>query len=331
MSVMNSKMEELFVFLDKGATLLEEHESFTYLEGLAEMGENLFQGEVVQVVTPELKDRLYNLMRQVPLEELTKEDIRKAFQLTVLKGMKGATQPNHSMTPDAVCLFLSYLVNKVMAKSSQGYSVLDLAVGSGNLITALLNQSANPAKGFGFEVDETLLKLAFVSSNLQEIELELFHKDSLQPIEFPEVDLVVTDLPIGYYPHDHIAEDFQLKADEGHSYSHHLMIEKGIDRVKEGGFLFYIVPNFLFESEQAPKLHSYLKEQTTIHGLLQLPKTMFTAENHGKSILMLQKKGENVIQPKQALLAELPSFGNKAALTDMMDQINKWFKTELGL
>ncbi|ERN52546.1 class I SAM-dependent methyltransferase [Alkalihalophilus marmarensis] len=331
MSVMNSKMEELFIFLDKGASLLEEHESFTYLEGLSEMGENLFQGEVVQPVTPEVKDRLYDLMRPLDVSEFSKEDIRKAFQLTVLKGMKGATQPNHSMTPDAVCLFLSYLVNKVMAEAKGGYSVLDLAAGSGNLLTALLNQSENPAKGFGFEVDETLLKLAFVSSNLQEIELELFHKDSIEPLTFPEVDLVVTDLPIGYYPHDEIAKEYKVKADEGHSFSHHLMIEKGINSVKEGGFLFYIVPNFLFESEQAPKLHAYLKEHAMIHGLLQLPKTMFTSDNHGKSILMLQKKGEGVTQAKQALLAELPSFSNKTALTDMMTRINKWFELELNL
>ncbi len=324
-------MEELFRCLDKGATLLEEKESFTYLEGLAEMGENLFQGDVVQVVTQEVKDQLRDLIQEVSLEELSKEDIRKAYQLTVLKGMKGATQPNHSMTPDAVCLFLSYLVNKVTASKKEGYSMLDLAAGSGNLATALLNQSANPAKGFGFEVDETLLKLAFVSSNLQEIEMELFHKDSIEPIEFPEVDLIVTDLPIGYYPHDTIAKEYDLKADEGHSYIHHLMIERGINRVKEGGFLFFVIPNFLFESEQAPKLHAYLKEHTSIHGLLQLPKTMFTSEKHGKSILMLQKQGKDVKQPKQALLAELPSFGKKDALSDMMNQINKWFEKELGL
>lgn len=328
---MNSKMEELFVCLDKGATILEENESFTYLEALAEMGENLFQQDVIQTTTPEVKDQLRALMLNISLEEVTKEDIRKAFQLTVLKGMRGVTQPNHSMTPDAVCLFLSYLVNKVTAKDNGGFSLLDLAVGSGNLATALLNQSAHPAKGFGFEVDETLLKLAFVSSNLQEIEMELFHKDSLEPIEFPEVDLVVTDLPVGYYPHDHISNDYKLKADVGHSFSHHLMIERGVNLVKAGGFLFFVIPNFLFESDQAPKLHEYLKEHTSIHGLLQLPKTMFTTESHGKSILMLQKKGEGVVQPKQALLAELPSFSKKEALSDMMRQMNKWFKEELNL
>jgi len=46
---------------------------------------------------------------------------------------------------------------------------------------------------------------------------------------------------------------------------------------------------------------------------------------------MLQKKGEGAILPKQALLAELPSFTKKEALADMMQQMNKWFETELHI
>ncbi|WP_100405113.1 class I SAM-dependent methyltransferase [Bacillus solitudinis] len=327
----DNKIEDLFNYLNESATLLEKEGSYTYLEALAEVGENLFQQDVVQPVPEDVKGQLSQQIDKIKIEEYEPEWIRKSFQLAVLKGMKEVTQSHHAMTPDAVCLFMSYLVNKVTSNKKEGFSLIDLAAGSGNLLSALLNQSPSPIKGYGFEVDETLLHIAFVHANLQKNEVELFHKDSIQPIEFPEVDVIVTDLPVGFYPNDEIAKSFSLRSTEGHSFIHHLMIEKGIERTKAGGFLFFIVPNFLFESDQAPVLHAYLKEHTCIHGLLQLPKTMFKSKQQAKSILMLQKKGKDVRQPQQALLAELPSFSNKPALGDMVQQINKWFKEELGL
>ncbi|MBU8909254.1 class I SAM-dependent methyltransferase, partial [Desertibacillus haloalkaliphilus] len=131
----------------------------TYLEGLAEAGENLFRGEVCQSVNPEQKKWLLDKLSSMDLESVSKEDVRKAYQLAVLKGMKGAVQPHHSMTPDAVCLFLSYLVNKVLNKSEEPAVLLDLAAGSGNLVNAILNQSNKSLSAGAFEVDETLLKL----------------------------------------------------------------------------------------------------------------------------------------------------------------------------
>jgi len=327
----STKTEDLFTYLDGTAQFLEENWSVTYLEGIAEAGENLFREELVQTLQPEQAKVLTEKLDLIKKQEFTAEEIRKSFQLVVLKGMKEAIQPHHSMTPDAVCLFISYLVNKVYGKKKEQLSLLDLAAGSGNLVSALLNQSTFPLQAYGFEVDETLLKLAYVSANLQKHELQLFHQDSVEQIALPEVDLVVTDLPIGYYPKDETARTYELKATEGHSFIHHLMIEQAIQKTKAGGFLFFVVPNFLFESGQAKELHDFIKKEANILGLLQLPKSMFKSEQAGKSIFMLQKKGEGAILPKQALLAELPSFTKKEALADMMQQMNKWFETELHI
>ncbi|GAE34143.1 class I SAM-dependent methyltransferase [Halalkalibacter akibai] len=331
MKVETTKTEVLYTYLDETATFLEEHWTVTYLEGIAEAGENLFTGEICQTVLEKEQLWLQERLEKIKAVEFTQEEVRKAFQLAVLKGMKGVVQPHHSMTPDAVCLFISYLVNKVIGKNKQDVSLLDMAVGSGNLLSALANQTTCPLQAYGFEVDETLLKLAFVSANLQKHEIQLFHKDSVEPLALPEVDLVVTDLPVGYYPKDDVAQSYTLKSEEGHSFIHHLMIEQAIAKTKAGGYLFFVVPNFLFESEQAKQLHDFIKKEANILGLLQLPKTMFQSQQAGKSIFMLQKKGDKVIVPKQALLAELPSFKNKEALADMIKQINKWFEKELRI
>ncbi|WP_306807401.1 class I SAM-dependent methyltransferase [Halalkalibacter krulwichiae] len=292
MTVHSTNTEILYTYFDEAALYLEKHWNITYLEGLAEAGENLFRGEVCQPLTLDQKNHLLSELDKVNIEDFTQEEIRKSLQLVVLKGMKGVVQPHHSMTPDAVSLFMSYLVNKVVGKQKEQVTLLDLAVGSGNLISALLNHSLTPIQAIGFEVDETLVKLAYVNANLQKHELQLFHQDSIEPIAFPEVDLVVTDVPVGFYPKDEVAHEYQLKAEDGHAYIHHLMIEQAIKKTKAGGFLFFIVPNFLFQSDQAEKLHTYIKEEANILGLLQLPKTMFKTEQAGKSIFMIQKKGK---------------------------------------
>ncbi|MBU8905188.1 class I SAM-dependent methyltransferase [Desertibacillus haloalkaliphilus] len=312
------------------ASLIQEDLQVTYLEALAEAGESLFQGEVVVETSEGVNERVKSLLSPLQDVELEAETVRKVFQLAVLKGMKEATQPHHAMTPDGVALFVSYLVNKVMS-GQERISLLDPAVGTANLLSAIINQSPSQVRSYGFEVDETLLKLAFVSTNLQAREVGFFHQDSIRPIHLSPVDLVVSDLPVGYYPNDDIAEGYQLKAKQGHSYSHHLLIEQSINSVKEGGFLIFIIPNFLFSSEEAPALNDFIKEHAVIHGLLQLPPSMFKSEQQAKSIFMLQKKGENVITPRQALMAELPSFSNKQALADMIKRIDDWFEQELHI
>lgn len=155
-----------------------------------------------------------------------------------------------------------------------------------------------------------------------------FNQDSLQPLFVEPVDVVVCDLPIGYYPNDDNASRFILKAEKGHSYAHHLFIEQSVSYTKEGGYLFFLIPNSLFTSDQADKLHSFVKEYTVVQGLLQLPLSMFKNEQAAKSIFILQKKGSSVKPPKKALLAELPSFSNKQAMQGMMHKIDEWFTTE---
>ena len=42
-------------------------------------------------------------------------------------------------------------------------------------------------------------------------EIEFFHQDSLAPFLMDPVDLIVSDLPVGYYPDDIRANDYELR------------------------------------------------------------------------------------------------------------------------
>ncbi|WP_221566393.1 class I SAM-dependent methyltransferase [Alkalihalobacillus sp. TS-13] len=320
------KVESFYRLLHETATILSEKEQTTYLDGLIMTGENLVQGGMPDKFDEQTKNDLIYKYESITLDELSKEEIRKGYQLAILQGMQKGVQSQHAMTPDAVALFVGYLVEKAMNKKER-ITLLDPAIGTGNLVSAFLNQTKKKAFSYGSEVDETLIKLAYVNLNAQEHDIQLYHQDSLQSLMIDPVDLVITDLPVGYYPNDEMATKYRLKADKGHSFAHHLMIEQALNHTKEGGFLFFLIPNVLFAGDEAQKLNKYLKEHAVIHGLLQLPLTMFKKEEQAKSIFFIQKRGQGVAAPKEALMAELPSFSDPKALQPIMTKIDAWFKT----
>jgi site-specific DNA-methyltransferase (adenine-specific) len=322
-----SKIENLFAVINETADLIAKECQLTYIEAVAETGENIFHGSILQEDLSEITEKsLKRKYESINIDSFDKEELRKAYQLSILKGLKEGAHPNHQMTPDTIGLFLGYLVSKFVG-NQKDISVLDPAVGTGNLLTTILNYlTIERVDSYGIDVDDLLIKLAFINANLQEHPVQFFNQDSLEHLLIDPVDIVVCDLPIGYYPNEIEASKYELKADEGHSYSHHLFIEQSMKHTKENGYLFFIVPNSLFDTKEAPKLNRYLKEVAIIQGFIKLPLSLFKDEKHGKSILILQKKGENSILPKQAMLAELPKFSNKEAMNSIMKQIDQWFR-----
>jgi site-specific DNA-methyltransferase (adenine-specific) len=329
LSMSISPIEKLFTLFNESAVTLQEELDCTFLEALAETGENLFHGSILQEELSELTvKRLKKQFQEIDLERYSNEEIRKAFQLVILKGMKESVQPNHQMTPDSVGMLVAYLVDRFIKE--QSFRLLDPAVGTGNLLMTVLNYVSKETAAIGVDIDDLLIKLAYISANLQRQPVQFFNQDSLEPLFIDPVDAVIADLPVGYYPNDIRSADYQLQADSGHSYAHHLFIEQSVRHTKPGGYLFFIIPNGLFESEQAGKLHNFFKEHVFIQGLLQLPVSMFKTKSAAKSILVLQKQGENVKPPKQALLVDLPSLSKRAEVDNIMTKIDKWFKENKG-
>jgi site-specific DNA-methyltransferase (adenine-specific) len=318
-------VEKLFTAFNVTADMIKEELSCTYLEALAETGENLFQGKILQEDLSELTyKRLEKNYSEIKLADYSREEIRKAFQLAILKGMKENIQPNHQMTPDSVGMFIGYLVNKFADK--QSYSLLDPAIGTGNLLSTVLNQQTDKTiLSVGSDIDDILIRLAYVNANLQMHEVELFNQDSLESLFIDPVDVVVCDLPIGFYPNDVRAAEYEIHAKTGHTYAHHLFIEQSTKHTKEGGYLFFIIPNGMFESEQSANLHEFVKNHLNIQGIVQLPLSMFKNKQAAKSILILQKKAADIKPPKQALLVDLPKLSDGQAMSNILAKIDTWF------
>lgn len=321
----DSKVVELFDWMDETTSVIQQQIDETYLESLTVTMEALFYGGIHREDHLKLENIVSNALKEVNLEDYSTEQIRKAIQLAVLKGTKDAIQQKHLMTPEAISLFIGYLAEK-LTKNLDEVRILDPVCGTSNLLLIVMEHLNKRVKAYGSEIDPTLIKLSLLNANLQKKEVEFFHQDSLRPMLLDPVDLVVADLPVGYYPDDVNASHFELRAEKGHSYAHHLFIEQSLTYTKEGGYLIFLIPEFLFESDQAKQLHKFLQKHAHIVGLIQLPETAFKSKENKKSIFIIQKKGERTKDIKQPLLVLLPSLNDTNAMEDILVKINQWFE-----
>lgn len=303
---MNSSMEQVFIFIDENAKKIQASEDMTYIEGVLETTEMWLDGDIA----PSVKD-------------VQKEDIRKAIQLAILKGMKEHVQAHHQMTPDSLGLLVGYFVEQ-LTKDKDQVSILDPAAGTGNLLFTVLNFLQDKATASAVEIDDMLIRLAASTGDLLQQPVTLYRQDALQPLLIDPVDIVISDLPVGYYPDDKTAAGFELKAKEGMSFAHHLLIEQSLRHTVEGGYLVFLVPQGIFESPQAKELHAYFSKHAWIHAVIQLPVNLFKNEAHAKSLLVLQKKSDGMKQPKEVLLAKVPNMSNKEAMSLFFEKVNIW-------
>lgn len=303
------RFERIFTFINQETEKLEQSGDITYLEGVLQTLSKVLEGEL-----------------QFPVEAATKEEVRKAIQLAILKEMRKASQPNHQMTPDTLGLLLGYFVEQFLEKPLENgkISILDPALGTGNLLYTIMNMLDGKIEATGIEVDELLIRLAAETAELIEQPVQLYHQDALQPLLVDPCDAVVCDLPVGYYPNEEIAKNFELSAKEGLSFAHHLLIEQSVHHTKEGGYLFFLIPSSLFESEQAEQLHKYLKKHVWIQAVIQLPEKMFKSKAYEKAIFILQKKSESLKAPREVLLAKVPNMSNKQALSQFFEKVQIW-------
>lgn len=330
------KIEQTFTSLKEAVALLQKELQVSYLDALIETGDNLLAKEVhVEdgLPTAKVKTRLEELYANAQLAGLTTEQRRQVMQLLLLQAYKQEKiQANHQMTPDTIGFLVEYLLEKVLSKK-QGLALLDLTVGTGNLLTAILsklNQNGWPKiQAYGVDNDDTLITLASMATQIEQISVDLFHQDALDGLLLPKVDVVVSDLPVGYYPLDERVTQFKTRAKKGHSYVHHLLIEQAVNQLKPAGFGIFVVPKGLFESPEAKGLLDYIQANAYLQGMLNLPQDLFASRRGQKAILLLQKHGSGAKQAKQILLGDFPSFKHKEQFQAFLGQIDQWERKSL--
>ena len=309
MSEEQTIMEKLFKTLDEKAKALNEQNGQSFIENLGLAMEDVYSNK-----------------REL-LEQATLQDRRKAFQFAYLSLMQEETiQANHQITPDSIGLILGFLVQKFTEKNEELH-VVDIASGAGHL-SASVNEVLKDTTIMHhlIEVDPVLSRVSVHLANFLEIPFDVYPQDAIMPLPLEEADIVIGDLPIGYYPLDERSHEMQLGFKEGHSYSHYLLIEQAITALKQSGFAFLVVPSNIFEDDNVKQLENFIATETEMQEFLNLPKTLFKNENARKSILILQKKKSNETKPVEVLLANIPDFKNPNQFQGFIGELNTWMK-----
>lgn len=309
MSEEQTIMEKLFKTLDEKAKALNEQNGQSFIENLGLAMEDVYSNK-----------------REL-LEKTTLQDRRKAFQFAYLSLMQEETiQANHQITPDSIGLILGFLVQK-FTENNEELHVVDIASGAGHL-SASVNEVLKDTTIMHhlIEVDPVLSRVSVHLANFLEIPFDVYPQDAIMPLPLEEADIVIGDLPIGYYPLDERSHEMQLGFKEGHSYSHYLLIEQAITALKQSGFAFLVVPSNIFEDDNVKQLENFIATETEMQAFLNLPKTLFKNENARKSILILQKKKSNETKPVEVLLANIPDFKNPNQFQGFIGELNTWMK-----
>lgn len=335
------ELEEWYHWLDQSAEFLAEDLEISYLEGLLETIENLNDEGAVLVENgrprSEIVEELKKIYQQVldQYEETSPELIRQAIQLCLLKGMKSqAVQSNHQMTPDSIGSLVGFLLEIValprLDNEGQTIRMADLATGTGNLLLTIhhyltaqkdLNLSLT-----GVDNDDLLLALASASAAFQKTPVQWFYQDGLTPILMDPVHMVVSDLPVGYYPDQKNSKNYTLSfEDDELAYSHFLLTEQHLNYLMPGGFGAFVVPATIFEDERGSDLLAYLQEESFLLAMIQLPKDFFASEAAQKAIMLVQKKSSDSQQEApEVFIGAAPNFKNVDQMKHFLNEVIKW-------
>lgn len=327
-----ANVEKKFQLVHKATEILQENVQCSFLDATIETFENLLDDGKVHVEDglPDEKtcDKLKKIYEEIDLKSLSREERRVLLQLALLQVYRTEKiQANHQMTPDTIGFLLAYLIEKVGTYKA-GMKLLDLTVGTGNLLSAVLDtlrkNGWDDLNVYGIDNDDTLLSLASISAQLTEEPIELVHQDAIVDLQVPKADIVIADLPIGYYPLDERAKAFKTSAKEGHSFVHHLLIEQALNSLADGGWGLFVVPKGMFETKEAKELLKVIQQSGYLQGLLDLPEKLFINKNSQKSILLIQKQGANAKQAQPILLGEFPLMKDRDEFINFMNEIDQW-------
>ena len=300
-------MEQLFKALDEKTKSLNEENGQSFIENLGLAMENVYTNQ------------------RSLLEQATLQDRRKAFQFAYLNLMqKEDIQANHQITPDSIGMILGFLAERFL-KNKEAFHVADIASGAGHLSASVHEVlTEHTVMHHLVEVDPVLSRVSVHLANFLEIPFDVYPQDAIMPLPFEDADVVIGDLPIGYYPVDDRSKEMDLGFEEGHSFSHYLLIEQAVTALKASGYAFLVVPSNLFEGTNVKQLQNFIATETEMQAFLNLPSTLFKNEKARKSILILQKKETNVTKPVEVLLANIPDFKSPQQFQGFLQDLNTW-------
>ena len=283
------KIEKAYGYLLENTQTIQNDLQTNFYDALVEQNAIYLDGQTELTLVKENNQRLKDL-------NLNKEEWRRSFQYLLMKAAQTEPlQANHQFTPDGIGFLLVFLVDQLA--SSDKVDVLEIGSGTGNLAQTLMNNCQRSLDYLGLEIDDLLIDLAASMAEVMKADVNFAQGDAVRPQVLKESDVIISDLPVGYYPDDAIASRYQVASPQGHTYAHHLLIEQSLKYLKPGGVAIFLAPNDLLTSEQSPLLKKWMQDHAQVLAMVTLPENLFRSANLAKTIFVLRKQEEAEVQP----------------------------------
>ncbi|MDR3240949.1 MAG: class I SAM-dependent methyltransferase [Lactobacillaceae bacterium] len=326
---MFEQIEKAVNELQAGQDLIREELDISSVEALIILFSQMLEqsDDEFDALADQVQSDVEQAIKRADFKVLNGADQRQVLQFLLVGTMlKDHLPANYQITPDAIGMWVGYFVEQFVGKKAQ-VKLADFGIGSGNLLATVQQVMTNEhVEATGFENDDTMLTLASGVIALLKRDWKLELEDVIAVDSSAEFDLVLGDLPVGYYPAQ-VPDDFKTSVEEPNelTFVHHLLAEKALKVLKPGGQALLLVPANLFESEQAPKLLAWLQtDEVLFQAFIQFPGKMFADQSSQKALLILQKPGENVKQAEPVLLAKVPELTNKTENQAFIAEFSRW-------
>ena len=309
------KIEKAYGYLLENTQTIQNDLQTNFYDALVEQNAIYLDGQTELTLVKENNQRLRDL-------NLNKEEWRRSFQYLLMKAAQTEPlQANHQFTPDGIGFLLVFLVDQLA--SSDQVDVLEMGSGTGNLAQTLMNNCQRSLDYLGLEIDDLLIDLAASMAEVMKADVNFAQGDAVRPQVLKESDVIVSDLPVGYYPDDAIASRYQVASPQGHTYAHHLLIEQSLKYLKPGGVAIFLAPNDLLTSEQSPLLKKWMQDHAQVLAMVNLPENLFRSANLAKTIFVFRKQEEAVVQP---FVYPLTDLQDQEDLMKFRESFQNWNK-----
>lgn len=297
-----SDLEKLFFKIDKEVEEIK--------------GEGLYFEGLIKYLTLENDDDYFDIV-----DNYDKETIRKVYQFLLLKALKELNNPSYDITPEVITMYISHLIECIYGDKK--ISITDLASGSGSLLINIAALVKGEKEITSVDVDSNYVKLQQNIFNLLETNVEIINQDALKPLNIKKQDIVISDVPFGYYADEDNSLNYKLCSTDGYSLNALLFIEQAANYLDENGVGILVIPKKVLELEDNFK--KYLEEDINLNAVITLPDEMFKNVSQQKAIILITKKGQTRL-PNQVFLAQIPSFQNKASYAKFIEEFNEWLE-----
>lgn len=297
-----SDLEKLFFKIDKEVEEIK--------------GEGLYFEGLIKYLTLENDDDYFDIV-----DNYDKETIRKVYQFLLLKALKELNNPSYDITPEVITMYISHLIECIYGDKK--VSITDLASGSGSLLINIAALVKGEKEITSVDVDSNYVRLQQNIFNLLETNVEIINQDALKPLNIKKQDIVISDVPFGYYADEDNSLNYKLCSTDGYSLNALLFIEQAANYLDDNGVGILVIPKKILELEDNFK--KYLEEDINLNAVITLPDEMFKNVSQQKAIILITKKGQTRL-PNQVFLAQIPSFQNKASYAKFIEEFNEWLE-----